>query len=292
MLRVTAIVPTCHRPILLERALRSIAAQKVAPVEVIVVDDANGGHTDVTRRVVEKCGPGGTRVVANFHARGASGARNAGAELSTGELLAFLDDDDEWLPSYLFEALARFDSQGLDMVCANLMHRLDNGTERPSKSAPNRLAPELFLTKNPGLIGSNFVIQRSLYREIGGFDELLLTLEDMDFGLRLSLRGEVRYEPLPGWLVRHYHHAGPRLCTPKAEAMGTGVRRFYDLHAHRMTKAQRKEFRHVVRCLWGIDERGVHNNFWVSCACSVQRWWWRRKRLAYLARLPRQRHHN
>jgi glycosyltransferase involved in cell wall biosynthesis len=288
MPRVTAIVPTYQRPILLERALRSIAAQKVAPVEVIVVDDANGSHTDVTRQVVEKCGLGSTLAIANSHSRGASGARNAGAELSTGELLAFLDDDDEWLPSYLFEALARFDSQGLDMVCADLVYRFDDGIERPGKNAPDRLTPELFLTKNPGLIGSNLIIQRSLYREIGGFDESLLTLEDMDFGLRLSLRGEVRYEPLPGRLVRHYQHTGPRLCTPKADAMSAGVRRFYDLHAHRMAEVQREEFRDSVRLLWRIDERGrAHDNVWVSYAYFVQRLW--RRRPAYFLRSSRRR---
>jgi glycosyltransferase involved in cell wall biosynthesis len=256
MLCVSAIVPTHCRPMLLQRALQSIVAQALRPAEVIVVDDADGGDPDATRQVLEKYGLKGVRVVANSHAKGVAGARNTGAALSTGEVLAFLDDDDEWLPFYLVEALARFELRRLDLMCADLVYRFDDGSERPGKSAPDRLAAELFLTRNPGLIGSNFMIRRSLYSAIGGFDESLLTLEDMDFGLRLSLCGGVKYTPLHQRLVRHYHHTGPRLCTPKAAAMRTGVRRFYELYAQRMTEAQREEFRRSMHRLWGIDERG------------------------------------
>jgi glycosyltransferase involved in cell wall biosynthesis len=256
MLRVTAIVPTYLRPVLLARALRSIAAQQVIPAEVIVVDDAHGSQATAIGRAVENSGLNSVLVVTNSRAKGVSGARNTGVELATEELLAFLDDDDEWLPAYLFEVLARFEEQGLDLVCTDLQYRFDDGSERPGNRAPDRLVAEFFLARNPGLIGSNFIIRRSLYREIGGCDESLLTFEDMDLGFRLSRRGEVRYEPLRQRLVRHYQHSGPRLCTPKAEAMRTGVRRFYELYAPRMTEAQRGAFRASVRYFWEVDEQG------------------------------------
>jgi glycosyltransferase involved in cell wall biosynthesis len=256
MLTVTAIVTTFRRPILLERALRSVAGQRVAPTEVIIVDDAYGSLGDAVWQAVEKCGLERACLIANSHTKGISGARNTGAELSTGELLAFLDDDDEWLPSYLHEALALFDRQELDMTCTDLVYRFEDGTERPGKSAPKSLIPTLFLTRNPGLIGSNLIIRQSLYREIGGFDEQLPASEDMDFGIRLGLRGEVRYQPLEQRLVRQHQHSGPRLCTPKSDAIRSGVRRFYELHGPRMTETQREEFRRTVRWQWGIDEIG------------------------------------
>lgn len=254
MLRVTAIVPTYNRPVLLERALRSIAAQELPPAEIIVVDDAGEGHEKVAREALWRCGLEDVQVIANLHGKGASGARNTGADLATGELLAFLDDDDEWLPSYLREAAGRFGSR--DMIAADLFCRLDDGVDRPGKSAPDGLAPELFLTRNPGLGGSNFVILRSLYRALGGFDESLPTCEDMDFGIRLSLRKSVRYERLAKRLVRRYDHKEPKLTIPKSDAMRAGVRRFYELHAGRMSEAQREAFRRTVRSEWGIDERG------------------------------------
>lgn len=255
MLSVTAIIPTRRRPELLERALRSIAAQEAAPAEVVVVNDGPAGDADAIRAAVSRSGCARAVMIANRRAEGPSGARNAGAERASGEWLAFLDDDDEWLPAYLRVVLECVETHQLDMVCTDLVYRYDHG-DRPGKPACEGLAADLFLTRNPGLIGSNLVIRRQLYNEIGGFDESLLCLEDMDFGVRLSLRGAVRYEPLRQRLVRHYHHGGPRICTPRSAAVRSGIRRFFELHAPRMTPAQRDEFGRNVRALWAIDERG------------------------------------
>lgn len=255
MLRVTAIIPTQRRPELLERALRSIVAQEVAAAEVVVVNDGPAADADAVGAAVSRSGCEQALVTANFRTHGPSGARNAGAARASGEWLAFLDDDDEWLPAYLRVVLECVETQGLDMVCTDLDYRYDQG-DRPGKPACERLAAELFLTRNPGLIGSNLVIRRQLYSEMGGFDESLLCLEDMDFGVRLSLRGSVRYAPLRQRLVRHYHHGGPRICTPRSDAVRAGIRRFFELHASRMTPVQRDEFGRSVRALWAIDERG------------------------------------
>jgi len=258
MLNVTAIVPTCERPFLLQRALRSIGAQGLAPAEIIVVDDA--GQEELTRAATQRWGFASARVVANSHAKGASGARNTGAEIATGELLAFLDDDDEWLPSYLSKGVRQFDLKDLDIVCTDLLCHFDDGIDRPGKSAPDKFTPDLFLIRNPGLIGSNFIIRRSLYHEMGGFDESLPTCNDRDFGIRLSLRRKVRCERIKMRLVRHYEHNEPKLCDPKGEAMRVGVRRFYEIHSHRMTEKQREQFRSNVQRFWGIDESGNRLN--------------------------------
>jgi glycosyltransferase involved in cell wall biosynthesis len=256
MLSISAIVPTCNRPAMLERALRSIAAQTLAPMEVIVADDSGQAEEDATREVVERCGLGNVILVANSRSKGASGARNSGAEVANGKLLAFLDDDDEWLPSYLFEASRRFETKDLDVICTDLLCRFDDGIDRPGKAAPDRLTADLFLTRNPGLIGSNLIVRRSLFREVDGFDESLPTCNDRDLGLRMSLREEVRYERQPARLVRLNTHAGSKLCTWAGDAMRVGVSRFWDLHSHRMTAAQQEEFRNNVGLYWGVDERG------------------------------------
>ena len=282
---ITAIVPTCDRPILLERALRSVAGQEFLPAEIIVVDDTGAGHEHVTRRAIESSGFAGVRVMANSRTKGISGARNTGAEFASGELLAFLDDDDEWLGSYLREIVALFNSKELDVVCTDLLCRFADGLDRFGKSAPDMLAPERFLTRNPGLIGSNLVIRRSLYRDTGGFDESLLTSEDMEFGLRLSLRSDVKYHPLRQRLVRHHEHTAARLCATQGEAMRAGIRRFYQLHAHRMSESQRDEFASNVGRFWGIDEHGRILNipptgFVESLLPALKNWLERRRRSA------------
>lgn len=256
MQRVTAIVPTCRRLSLLDRALGSIAAQDVSPDEVLVVNDGPDADEPAIRHTVETSGCTQAVAIANSRAAGPSGARNAGAAHARSEWLAFLDDDDEWLPAYLRTVLERIAAGGVDMLGTDLVYRYDDGSERPGKPACDALVVDAFLTHNPGLIGSNLVIRRSLFADVGGFDESLPCVEDMDFGIRLSLHGSVRYHPLREQLVRHYQHAGPRLCTPRTATMRTGVRRFYELHARRMTPAQREEFSRNMRRLWDIDEHG------------------------------------
>lgn len=244
-LSISVVIPTCDRPALLPRALASVRAQTLAPLEVIVVDDG------AVPPAVDGAG-----VLPNSHASGPSGARNCGAALARGTLLAFLDDDDEWLPGYLAAAVERIAADRLDVLCTDLLYRYDDGSERPGKSAPEVLRVDDFLTNNPGLVGSNLVIRADAYAAVGGFDESLRAAEDMDFGIRLSLRLGLRYGPLRQRLVGHHHHDRPRLCTVRGDAMRAGIRRFFELHAARMDAAQRARFARSVRELWGFDEYG------------------------------------
>ena len=256
ILDVTAVIPTCRRPVLLLRALRSVAAQEAVPAEIVIVNDGPPADLPAICEAVGESGCSRVVVVASTHPSGPSAARNAGAACASRTWLAFLDDDDEWLPAYLRVVMARADAHGLDVVCTNLLYHYDDGSERPGRRVFDTLAPEAFLTRNPGLIGSNLVVRRSVFAAVGGFDESLPCAEDMDFGVRLSLHGGVRYAPTRQWLVRHHHHAGPRLCMPRTEPMRTAVRRFFELHAPRMTPAQREEYRRSMCRVWGIDERG------------------------------------
>jgi glycosyltransferase involved in cell wall biosynthesis len=259
MFSVSVIVPTCDRPALLERALRSVAGQEFAPLEIIVVDDTGSQRRDLVRHV-DRLDISSVHIVANAHGKGVSGARNTGAELAAGELLAFLDDDDEWLPSYLSKATRQFESGDLEVLCGDLLCQFHDGVDRPGKAAPDRLLPESFLTGNPGLMGSNLILTKSLYQTIGGFDESLLAAEDSDLGLRLSLRNGVKYGRLSQRLVRIHQHSGARLTTPASAAMSAGIRRFYELHSERMTPAQQEGFRINARYYFRIDEWGRECN--------------------------------
>src|SRR4029450_3547771 len=187
MTRVSVVIPTCDRPLFLERALQSVCEQERLPEEIIVVDDGAPYAALETRNAVEKFRRRALRLVSNTCSKGASGARNSGAALASGTVLAFLDDDDEWLPAYLSTPIRRFESEALDVMCTDLLYRYDDASERPGMNAPDALVVNAFPTRNPGLIGSNLIIRPALYRALGGFDESLRTSEDMDFGIRLSL---------------------------------------------------------------------------------------------------------
>lgn len=95
--RVTVVVPTRNRLAQLQRALACVERQSYRDFKVIVVDD---GSTDGTRAWLER--PAATlRALSTASSGGASAARNLAIQHSRGELIAFLDDDDVWQPSYL-----------------------------------------------------------------------------------------------------------------------------------------------------------------------------------------------
>ncbi|NIT60625.1 MAG: glycosyltransferase, partial [Aliifodinibius sp.] len=96
MLNISIIIPTFNRKNLLERALTSVTTQTRPTEEIIVVDD---GSEDETESLVRKQFPD-VRYFRQQN-RGVSSARNLGIRQATGNWIAFLDSDDEWLPQKL-----------------------------------------------------------------------------------------------------------------------------------------------------------------------------------------------
>jgi glycosyltransferase involved in cell wall biosynthesis len=125
---VSVIVPTLNRPVELGQALASITAQQgidLAEVEVIVVND---GGTPV-EAVVAAARERGLPVTAVAHPRrlGLPSARNTGLDQTSGEYVAFLDDDDVFLPHHLATALSGLHSgvDGVATTCLVTDHRID-----------------------------------------------------------------------------------------------------------------------------------------------------------------------
>jgi glycosyltransferase involved in cell wall biosynthesis len=114
MTLVSAIIPTIRRPLLLRRALASIFAQTHRDLEAIVVIDGPDPETAAMLRQIDDPR---LRVLQNQHSLGPGGARNAGAVLAKGEWLAFLDDDDEWLPEKLARQLAAASAEQDVLIC-------------------------------------------------------------------------------------------------------------------------------------------------------------------------------
>ncbi len=102
LILITVIIPTTRRPILLQRALHSALNQTHSALEVIVVVD---GPNPETMTILSELDDPRLRVIQNEQPLGAGAARNRGAALANGAWLAFLDDDDEWLPNKLAKQL-------------------------------------------------------------------------------------------------------------------------------------------------------------------------------------------
>ena len=101
--RITVVIPAFNSAPTIARALDSALAQTYFPDEILVVDDCS---SDATADIVREYESKGVRLISLEHQRGAGGARNVGIQAATGELIAFLDSDDEWLKSKLMAQTA------------------------------------------------------------------------------------------------------------------------------------------------------------------------------------------
>lgn len=186
---ISAIIPTWNRAGLLGRAIRSVLAQRPAPCELIVVDD---GSTDDTPRVVrELAGEAAAPIrLIRQENRGAAAARNRGIEAAQGELIAFLDSDDWWLPGKLArQARALADHPGhLISHTRELWYRDGRRVNQKRKYDPPD--GDVFAASlGQCLIGMSTVMaRREVFARYGLFDETLPCCEDYDLWLRVGSR--------------------------------------------------------------------------------------------------------
>lgn len=175
-------------------AVRSVLAQSLPPCELIVVDD---GSTDGSLEELESLpsAPFPVRVLRQANA-GQSAARNAAARQAEGEYLAFLDQDDRWLPGHLEELVAPlvadpaagwaysdFDEVDFD---GNLVTRGFMRTQNlphPKRTIFECVAGDLMV------LPSASVVRRAAFEQAGGFDETLCGYEDDDLFVRFFRLG-------------------------------------------------------------------------------------------------------
>ena len=113
MALVSVVIPTLRRPKLVLRALASVFKQTYEQLEVIVVVD---GPDEDTTDVLRTLNDPRLRVIVNPRSLTAAGARNVGVDHAKGEWVAFLDDDDEWLPSKIEKQIAFASSRGAVVI--------------------------------------------------------------------------------------------------------------------------------------------------------------------------------
>jgi glycosyltransferase involved in cell wall biosynthesis len=231
---VTCVVPTHDRPELLQRALRSVFAQTWPPASVIVVDD-----TGSALPVVDGFG-GRVRYVRSW-SRTAGASRNLGAALAETPLLAFLDDDDTWHPTFLARCVAELAHPAGSTVdfAATWTWRCRAGHRRPGGSLPPAVRPGEWLHRNPGLTGSNFVVRAEAFRRLGGFDATLPVHNDLDLLVRALDLG-LRYAVVPDRLVVQYRTGGDLSSGP---GRASGLAGYRDKYRDRLTVAQRRFLR-------------------------------------------------
>lgn len=187
---VSTVIATRDRPALLRAALDSVFAQEGAEVEAIVVFD----QSEPDETLIDEYGAHRLTVLRNDRHPGLAGARNTGYLASNAEWVAFLDDDDEWLPDKLERqlALAASDPSAEMIVGGLVIEAGDREIVRPHQSS--RISrTQLLRSRVAEAHPSTFLMRRLPFLEqVGLMDEELLMATDYDLLLRYSRQRDVR----------------------------------------------------------------------------------------------------
>lgn len=195
--KISVVIPAYNAAATIGRALVSVFAQTLSPDEVVVVDDQS---RDGTSEIVGAFGQLEVKLINSGARKGAGAARNIGIAAATGDLIAFLDSDDEWLPTKLerqVSLIAR--DRRLSFVTCGANSISPEGIDLGDTYGRARIAAGSEAWK--ALLACNFVatpsvlVWRRCLEAVGGFNECMKIGEDQDLWIRLALIGSLGYVP-------------------------------------------------------------------------------------------------
>ena len=211
---VSVIIPSAQRrPATILHAISSVLEQTYPSLEVILVDDNT--ETSLSSEIeatIQKIPQ--VRYIKNTGNHGACAARNVGISCARGEVIAFLDDDDEWLPEKI-ECQIQALTEDVVLVYCNGW-KINNCCTPPlvmpyrqSKEFYPSVSFELLLEKNHIGTTTQLLARKSALEKIGGFDTRFPARQDYDLCLRLAQIGRV--VGVDAYLFRHYLHDGDQI---------------------------------------------------------------------------------
>lgn len=246
--RVSVVIPTHDRPQMVREAIESVRAQSYDRIEIVVVDD--GSPTPIAPLLE------GTdeslAVIRHEDNRGANAARNTGIRESTGEVLAFLDDDDRWESHKVERQVAAFESDrpvpGVVIVGQRFVNDAGETTSIKRPDLNGIVTEELFGGGTAGGF-SAIAVRRAVLDESGLPDASFPSLQDREWLIRLSKH--CRFHSIEEPLVIRRMGSHAQIADRYVEKR--------DQTYHRMLEVHGEEAR----------SRGLHGAFRASLARSV-----------------------
>lgn len=218
MPKVAVITRTKNRVIMLSRAARSVSAQTFRDFVWVVVND--GGDAAEVDRLVDIYRGSMPEVIVVHHEvnKGMEAASNAGIAASSSEFIVIHDDDDTWEPTFLertvgfleqdskipfggvVTAITHVDEEMTDTEVVIRARKPWHPTHAPYPVGAIQLADLCVINQFAPIA---FLFRRSVYDDIGGYDESLPVLGDWDFNLRFVAKYDIAALPDP---LANYHH--------------------------------------------------------------------------------------
>ncbi len=193
---ISVIIPSYNSAHLLPETIASVQAQTYAHWELLIIND---GSTDDTDRIISHYLEQHPDDRIHFISKpngGVSNTRNFGANLAQGEMIAFLDADDRWLPHTIKSHIEHFETNpaiGISFGHVEFMTAAGESTGKTTHCTLYQIPSHHFLYTNPTVTTSNLVVRTTLFKQLNGFDESINHSEDMEFLFRAS-----QYQPIEG----------------------------------------------------------------------------------------------
>ena len=203
---VSVVIPTWNRAEYLSRAIDSVLAQTESPLEILVCDDGSSDNSEA--------------VVASFQSpivrwmpgpRGGRPAipRNRGISESRGDWVAFLDDDDTWMPRKVEMQLDAMQRQGTRGSCTSaIVQQTDGAPVGELRSRFHGAVTFSHLAHTNPIVCSSVIVHRSVLEKVGGFPEASHMRAIEDYALWLRVASQTNFANVEEPLVRYLLHPG------------------------------------------------------------------------------------
>lgn len=198
---VSVIIPVRDGEKTIQATIASVLEQSLTDLEIIVIND---NSQDATLDIILSISDPRLKVF-SYKVGSAAKSRNLGFSHSCGEFVAFIDADDLWVSDKLelqLAALEKYPQAAVAYSWTDYIDEYGHFLRSGSYTIANGDVYPILLVQNPLESGSNFLIRRQAFTEIGGFDESLAHSEDRDLSLRLAARHHFITVPRPQILYR------------------------------------------------------------------------------------------
>ncbi|HFU4497080.1 TPA: glycosyltransferase family 2 protein [Streptococcus suis] len=252
--KVSVIIPTYKRSEAICRAVDSVLAQTLESVQIIVVDD-NGVDTDTGRATAEvmKKYANEPKVLYLQHDvnKNGSAARNTGIRAAKGEYIAFLDDDDIYLPKRLEKMSKKLDS--LDnswgaCYTGYVKHQKDGSKQYSAENNEGDLYLQTLMRSFYIGSGANLFFRKTVVDDIGMFDESFRRNQDLEYLVRVLKKYKMAY--VDDVLMEVFYDVSPSKITfEQSREREQTFREKFGKHLNELDAKSKKE----VQIMWDID---------------------------------------
>jgi glycosyltransferase involved in cell wall biosynthesis len=204
--KISVIIPTYNSEYSLGKAIKSVLNQTFKNFELIIIDN---GSTDNTKKIVKQFKKNDIRIKYfwQHNSGGAANPKNNAIPLCSGQYIAYLDHDDEWMSKKLAQQLALIESEpNIGIVTCYSLIKINKNKEIIHKIKPLQNFED-FLNNPSDYIFSNssVIMPKKVIEDVGKRDETLKILEDFDYFIRTIQKGyKIKFINAP--LLKYYYH--------------------------------------------------------------------------------------